>query len=293
VSALVIAGCGLLGSSVARASRQSFPKRKIVGVEPDEAARAGAAALGVFDVVVADLEAVSPHLSAAGSVDCIGVAATPPAQLAAAMLALAPLCGLVMDVGSIKAGVVTELERSGAPPACIVPCHPMAGSHQQGPAAGQAELFRGRWVFVVPMTSSAGAAVQLAHEFWQALGAHTTAIDAHAHDAAVAYTSHLPHLLSSSYMTVDSPVIAAAGTGYMEFTRLAKANPTMWSQVLVANGSALRPLLDGLRESLAEVSELIETGDAPALEAWLGVQKEKRERVQQQLEGSVGGDREA
>lgn len=285
MSTLVIAGCGLLGTSVALAYRRVYPSANIVGIEPDSTARAAAETQGVYSHLYAATQtAVSEFPTVAAPAEVIGIAATPPAQLAATMSALAEFCTLVMDVGSIKAPVVEALLAAGAGAQAvarnIVPCHPMAGSHLQGPAAGSAELFDDRWVFVVPMVSSDASAVRSAHDFWQQLGAQTDEIEPLAHDRAVAYTSHLPHLLASAYMGIATPLPAAAGTGFMEFTRLAKANPEMWSQVLTANRAGWRPLLGSYIESLQALDGFIATGDTAEIEAWLEARKAERVAIE-------------
>ncbi len=288
VKTLIIVGCGLLGSSVALAFRATNPTARIVGVDTNELVRTEASALPVYDSVSASIS----QLDLAGtSGSMIGVVATPPTYIAQNVRELAPLCALVVDVGSVKAPVIDALVAAGGAPDNFVPCHPMAGSHRQGPASGSAELFDGRWVFVVGTKQSADlkpapefSALDLptptlsamAHVFWQSLGARTQDIDALEHDRAVAYTSHLPHLLASAYMAVDSPDVAAAGTGFMEFTRLAKANPEMWSQVLQSNQVVWRPLLASYISNLQNLDALIENGDTQEIMAYLSARREER-----------------
>lgn len=282
---LVIAGCGLLGTSVARAFREQFAgegpaKIRIVGIESNPVALAEAQTLShpeagpVYDQVCSSVAQLNLEAAAdALEHPVISVVATPPAFIPEAVRELAPLCTLVMDVGSIKAPIVDALASRVAN---FVPCHPMAGSHRQGPASGSADLFVDRWVFVVASTGASTDLTALAHAFWQSLGARTQEIDPKVHDQAVAYTSHLPHLLASAYMAVDSPDVAAAGTGFMEFTRLAKSNPEMWSQVLHANQAAWRPLLAGYIESLQALETLIEQGDIEAIKTYLSARRDER-----------------
>ena len=279
MTTLIVAGCGLLGTSVARAYRRLHPDASIVGIEPDASTREAAVDLGVYSEVVSALsnaQALDANLVR----DSIGIAATPPALLAQSLLALAPLCDLVMDVGSIKGPVIEELQQlvasGGTVVRHVVPCHPMAGSEERGPRAGDADLFNDRWVFIVPTTLSDADKVRSAHEFWRELGARTQQIPAEAHDQAVAYTSHLPHLLSSAYMEVERPQTAAAGTGFMGFTRLAKANPEMWSQILIANRQAWRPLLQRYIEQLQQADQLAANGDVEALGQWLDSRRGER-----------------
>lgn len=290
MTTLVVAGCGLLGTSVARAYRRLHPDSSIVGIEPDASARQAANALGVYTDVVSGLNEVSA-LTASTQQNSIGIAATPPALIAKSLLALAPLCELVMDVGSIKGPVIDELRQlqdsAAGDLSHVVPCHPMAGSEESGPAAGNADLFSDRWVFVVPTPSSAADKVRHAHEFWRELGAQTQQMDAQAHDEAVAYTSHLPHLLASAYMEVERPEASAAGTGFMGFTRLAKANPEMWSQVLIANRDAWAPLLQRYIERLQQADKLVSSGDSKALGRWLEMRREERLAAEPQPPGRL------
>jgi len=289
VTNLIVAGCGLLGTSVARAYRAQHPNATIVGIEPDTHARDTAAKLSVYSQVVPRVKDTQ-GIAGLSTDNSIGIAATPPAHLAGCLLELAQVCHLVMDVGSIKGPVISELqsiattnrvvpdnERTGQSVlGHVVPCHPMAGSEDRGPTAGRADLFAGRSVFVVPIAASLAEKVQLAHEFWRGLGAETEEIDAATHDQAVAYTSHLPHLLASVFMEVESPQAAAAGTGFMGFTRLAKANPEMWSQVLVANRQAWQPLLQRYIELLQQADQLVASGDTGAVKDWLEQRRQER-----------------
>jgi len=304
---LVIVGCGLLGTSVAWAYRQQFPatQTRIVGIDNSSAALAEAEGLAVYDHLYSSLSA----LGAAEPADLtqnlaspvIGIVATPPAFIAETVYQLAPFCSLVMDVGSFKAPVIEDLAKlaSEANPGSgsgaqeinnFVPCHPMAGSHRQGPGSGVGELFAQRWVFVLPGAAVEPELIALAHAFWQSLGARTQDIEARAHDDAVAYTSHLPHLLAAAYMTVDTPAVAAAGTGFMEFTRLAKANPDMWSQVLQANQSAWRPLLARYIESLQSLEALIDQGDADSLRSYLSARRDERVELESKTPRPGSGD---
>lgn len=284
----MVAGCGLLGTSVARAFRRANPQAVMIGIEPHQQSRDDALKQGVFTQVVGSLGEAKSLVVAISGAHVIAVAATPPAHLAETMVELALWCDLVMDVGSIKAPVVEALQAlpAAARLTNLVPCHPMAGSHERGPAAAFAELFDRRWVFVVPLPTSSASHVKDAHAFWSSLGASTEEIDAHAHDTAVAYTSHLPHLLASAYMEVETPEPAAAGTGFMEFTRLAKANPEMWGQVLVSNRAAWQPVLRSYIKVLQRIDGMVDSADATQVEAWLEARKEDRLAAEQ---GAVAG----
>ena len=253
---LLILGCGLLGCSVAMAARAAGAAKSIVGFDPDAASVASARQLDAFDSVSllhdpADLSKADwPNAD-------IAVVAGPPSSLADGVERLAAVAELVLDVGSVKVPVLSALEERGRVPAHFVPCHPMAGSHLAGGLAAQANLFRDRWVFVAAEATTDPAAQARAHEFWRALGARTTDLSPAEHDAAVAYTSHLPHLLAAVYAGLADVVPAAAGPGFRDFSRLARANPALWADILRTNRGHILPLVEKLQEALTEARALL------------------------------------
>lgn len=291
---LLILGCGLLGASTALAARATGTAQTIIGVDPSPASVAAAGALGVFDrveLLVEPQQATTatpiPGLPIPGLKDTeqpidIGVAAGPPSTLADSVRRLVGVCELVVDVGSVKAPVLASLAATGSVPANYVPCHPMAGSEQAGAAAAQADLFRNRQVFVTPADHCVPELCARAHDFWRALGANTSELTPQAHDAAVAYTSHLPHLLASAYVGMDNPLPAAAGPGYHDFSRLAKANPVLWADILTANRAQVLPLIEQLQAALAEARAVLATPDAAGQDGlvdYLTERQQARERV--------------
>ena len=86
------------------------------------------------------------------------------------------------------------------------------------------------------------------------------------HDAAVARTSHVPHLVSRALagLAPDSPL---AGTAFRDMTRVARADAALWAGILHANRDAVESALDELGERLDELRALL--GDEARLrEAW-------------------------
>ena len=121
------------------------------------------------------------------------------------------------------------------------------------------------------------------HFFWRALGAHVVLRDAARHDAEVAWTSHLPHLLAFAFAHAfgGAPGSAreVAGSGFRDFTRIAQSDPELWADILTANRKALAAPFGALSESLAALARAVEAGDAEGLEALLSSAREHLSRV--------------
>ena len=107
--------------------------------------------------------------------------------------------------------------------------------------------------------------------------AHLTFSNPDEHDRIIAYTSQLPHVVSSAF--IGSPTAAdhtgfSAGS-YKDMTRVARLNEKMWTELFLENRENLLPEVRTLQANLARFASALEADDAAALEALL---REGRER---------------
>jgi cyclohexadieny/prephenate dehydrogenase len=262
---LAVVGLGLLGGSVALAARKRGIARQVVGATRSADACAMAVASGAVDRIL-------PITEVARGADLI-VLATPVGAMAASvrqMRGLEPGC-LVTDVGSVKAPLVETLPGL-LPPGCVyVGSHPMAGSHHRGMSHARADLFE-RAVCIVTEASDAIAGARVV-AFWEALGARVVRRSAAQHDAEVAWVSHLPHLLAFAFAgsLAAAPAAAAelAGAGFRDFTRIARSDAELWTDILTANRKALAAPLGAAGAQLEAIARALEAGDAEGLDRLL------------------------
>ena len=211
-----------------------------------------------------------------------------PVDAAADLLTrAAPFLGnatLITDVGSTKGTIVARAQALGLG-AKFVGSHPLAGDHRSGWAASRRALFMRAKVFVCPTRTSLPATIKLARAFWRSLGALPVDLTAKTHDAEVAYTSHLPHLLSAALARTLSRANhprSALGAGGRDATRLASSSPVMWSAIVAANGPNLTRALDAYSKELRQLRKAASNGDAAAIHelftatgAWAGPARRK------------------
>jgi cyclohexadieny/prephenate dehydrogenase len=283
---LALIGTGHIGGSVALGLRAAGRIARAVGYDLEPAHAARALELGIVDEVAA-----SPAAAAAGA-DLV-VLATPVGALAAAAAALAPALEracLVVDVGSTKAAVAAAVERSLPLPGRYVPCHPIAGTERTGPDAADAALLRGRRVLLTPTARTLPEALAAATGLWTDCGARATVLDAALHDRVLAIVSHLPHVAAFALAgAVDrlleaDPALGAearglAGGGFLDTTRIAASDPSMWRDIFVDNRAALLPLVDALVEELGALAAAIREGDGAALLSAVTRARRGRQRV--------------
>ena len=268
IARLCVAGGGLMGGSLARALRAAGQVGEIVGWGRDPAHLERALALGVIDRFEQDAAA------AAAGADMV-VLAVPVGATGEVLARLQPGLSpeaVVTDVGSTKGSVVADVRRvlGGLPP-WFVPGHPIAGTEQSGVEASVTGLFAGRRVILTPEPETAAAAVARVRAMWEAVGAQVVETSAAHHDAVLAATSHLPHMLA--YALVDTlarmddsaEIFEYAAGGFADFTRIASSNPAMWHDICLANREALVAVMDRFLDDLARLREAVAAGDSEFL----------------------------
>ncbi|HSF06027.1 MAG TPA: prephenate dehydrogenase/arogenate dehydrogenase family protein [Methylomirabilota bacterium] len=279
IQRLAVIGVGLLGGSIAKAARAHGLAREIVGIGRQRERLEPARRDGTLDRATAD-----PVEGVRGA-DFV-VLATPVQTIERLLQTLWPVLGaeaILTDVGSTKAAIVRTAERLSADRSLgFVGSHPMAGSEQNGYGVARSDLFRGATVIVTPTESSAPAAVKAVSAFWESLGAgRILTMDPTAHDRAVAAVSHLPHLVACALVDaverLDPAAFDVAARGFRDTTRIAAADPEVWEAIFLANREAMAASTREFLRALAELSHLLDTGDAAALRAALTRIKARRE----------------
>jgi len=266
IERLAVLGLGLLGGSVALAARERGVAREVVIATRSAAARARALAQGALRAVEDPADAVQGAQ--------LVVLATPVSAMEATLARAASRLAagaVVTDVGSVKGGPCERLQGLLPPGVDFVGSHPMAGSHERGPEHARADLFEGEFCIVASgARSQASAQVR---RFWEALGCRVVERDPAVHDAEVAWTSHVPHVLAFAFTAAlrEAPAGAAelVGPGFRDFTRIARSQPGLWGDILAANRKALAGPLEEVRRALAELSRAIEAEDSEAVERWI------------------------
>jgi prephenate dehydrogenase len=229
-----MAGCGLIGGSLALALRETHDVRAFDPAGTGDIA--GTARLE--DLLAAD----------------IVVVATPLSQIVPTLRALAVHGNgtVLMDVGSLKRDV-SAFAASAPSTARIVGGHPMAGTTDRGYAAARADLFQGRPFFLVPTARSDERAMGLAGEVARAVGAIPTVVSAQEHDRIVAVLSGLPLAVAIALARVGADVSEFAGPGFRDATRLAHTPPELADALLKGNAAEVRAALAKLRAALDEI----------------------------------------
>ncbi|NOT12668.1 MAG: bifunctional prephenate dehydrogenase/3-phosphoshikimate 1-carboxyvinyltransferase [Methylococcaceae bacterium] len=289
---ICVIGVGLIGGSIARAVRQQGLSKTIVGYgrQEDEQNLQKAKQLGVIDDYYLDIE------PAVQDADCV-VIATPVGAIESIFTLLKPFWSdqtIYSDVGSTKGSVICAAQRVfGYIPDNLVPAHPIAGAEQSGVDASLADLFVNKRLIITPSIATRPDALNKVRHCWEQIGAIVSVMSAKQHDAVLAATSHLPHILAFALVDLlghkdeQNEIFKYAAGGFKDFTRIASSDAIMWQDICVANKDEIIPLIQQTREQLDRIQHLLEINDSQQLFETFTYARKARQRFLEQFETTM------
>jgi len=290
-ASIAICGGGLIGTSLALALAALGHRVRVA--DRDAAVRRDLAARLEGTEVTVPVTVHEDWLAAARDADVV-IAAVPPSAIPRVLAEAAIVArpdALLTDVAGVKEGVVAAVaDALVAIPGAVarfVGGHPMAGSERSGPSAGDAGLFTGATWVLTPTDETADASLSRAGDVARLLGARVLVLRPDEHDHIVGLVSHLPQLVASVLADVAAEavgtdreaVMAVAGPGFRDTTRIAASDPALWLDIVGGNRGAILEALGAYLRRLHEVADAIERSDPTALERVLQRASAARQRL--------------
>ena len=179
---------------------------------------------------------------------------------------------VVTDLASIKGHVIDSMACDYAN---FVPGHPIAGSEHSGVAFADGALFRGREVILTPLPHTAADATEQVKAMWDLTGAYIQQMGVEEHDALLAASSHMPHIVAYALTRAlerdASDAMVHGGGALRDMTRIAGSDPLMWTDISVTNQTALLNAIDGFQDEMTSLRDLIASCDAAALRDYFAI----------------------
>jgi len=265
-----IIGCGLIGSSLARAIKKNNLAEKIVSSN-----RSDAANKKVIELKIVDESSSDTKKMAEGS-DLV-VIATPLSSYEDVISKIKNSLNngvILTDVGSVKENIINLVEKHIPENISWIPSHPIAGTEESGPEAGFSELFQNRWCILTPSKKAKEKDINLLQTFWEKIGSKVDIMEAEQHDYILSITSHIPHLIAYNIVNTsiniqdekESIIIKYSAGGLRDFTRIAASNPIMWRDVFIQNKKNTSKMIDKFIRNLEDLKKAIENEDGKKLE---------------------------
>ena len=163
--------------------------------------------------------------------------------------------------------------------------HPMAGTEQSGFKHSKENMFKGASMIIVPPVYDDILFLEKIKGLLAPAGfGRLTVTTAEKHDAMIAFTSQMAHLVSNAF--IKSPTVLehkgfSAGS-YKDLTRVAWLNERMWAELFLENREYLLYELDLFLASLKEYRDALQNEDFDNLQALLYDGKRLKEKVDRQ-----------
>jgi prephenate dehydrogenase len=267
---ITIIGCGLIGGSMALALKRRRPDDSIACLDLPERLPA------IREACVSDQIGTMEDFPAYVPESSIVIIATPVQSVLSVLEQLRPFLRggtIVTDVGSTKNVITSGAQKLLPPGAHFVGGHPIAGSERSGVEAADALLFSDRVYALCPYPDTPPEALITLIGFAESLLAIPITLDPEEHDRIMAMVSHLPQLISVALMQTARAGDAEhgmlekiAGRGFLDMTRLAASDYSMWKGILETNQEAIREAVDRFGKTLSKLNGTM-TGGETAL-AW-------------------------
>jgi prephenate dehydrogenase len=260
---VTIIGCGLIGSSFALALKQHGSATLIAGWDSSPVVLDEALRRGIIDEID---ESFANGDRSSSDLIYLAMPVTEIIKfLGESGFHIKP-GAVVTDAGSTKKEICHTAHTQLGKEIVFIGGHPIAGSHQSGPANARADLFAGApYVLIRDNLDGDSKELRALSNTLAHLGAGVTFMTAAEHDRHVALLSHLPQLLSSALAATvknTSTPISLAGSGYRDMTRLAASTWSMWHDILATNPLPIADALTQLIERLSSVrNELLEQSE--------------------------------
>jgi prephenate dehydrogenase len=241
---VALVGLGLISGSLARALKSSQWEGKLIAWGPREPSLKRGLELGVID----DYSLVLSDIVEQADVIVVGAPPIATAEVLRELTALgvdAVRKPVITDLASIKGYVVDALSVDYPD---FVPGHPIAGSEHSGVEHADAALFNGREIILTPLPETNPTAIETISAMWALTGGYIRQMSVTAHDAMLAASSHMPHLVSYALTGAlerdDSDPMVHGGGALRDMTRIAASDPLMWTDIAITNRDALLHSID-------------------------------------------------
>jgi prephenate dehydrogenase len=262
-----IIGLGLMGGSLSLALKKSSDNYRFIGLDHNKEHCYQALTMGLVDEIVYTLDEIK---------QCDIIILTIPVD---SIIAIANQLGTldenctVIDLGSTKAKIsesIPEKLRKN-----FVTAHPMTGTEKFGPTAALDNLYEGKVVVLCDMEKSGTYQQKVAKKLFSDMKMILVFMGAKEHDRHAAFISHMPHALSyalaNAVMQQEDPesIVALAGGGFKDMSRIAKSSPKMWEDIFRQNQANLIEAIEAFETELKKCRHMVENEEWDTLNTWM------------------------
>jgi len=267
ITKIGIVGLGLMGGSLSIALKETSNHYHFIGYDHNTSHCKDALLLGLVDEIAKTLTELQT---------CDTIFLTIPVDAIIAVsqqLTHLPSTCTIIDLGSTKEKIslsIPEKIRFN-----FVTAHPMTGTEKFGPTAAIPNLYENKVVVLCDIEKSGKHQQAIAKQVFTNIGMKLVYMDAKEHDRHAAYISHMPHALSYAlansvmHQEAKESILALAGGGFKDMSRIAKSSPNMWEDIFRQNKDNLLEAINTFQSELKKCQKMVENEEWKALNHWM------------------------
>lgn len=272
---IAVIGLGLIGGSICKALKANT-FHHIMGLDTNEETLKKALEQGAID------EAITEERLGEAGLTIVALYPTAIVDFVKANADRFRKGSIVMDICGVKGYIVKNctpvLEDRGV---IFIGTHPMAGTEHSGFDYSTETLFRKASFIITPTENTPQIAIDLVSTLGSSMGfGQVVLATPEQHDANIAYTSQLAHVVSNAY--VKSPSLFRAdgfsAGSFLDLTRVAYLNEEMWSSLFMCNKEALLFEVNTIINELTKYRDAMVNDDIDTLRDILRDGRERKEK---------------
>ncbi len=278
---ILIVGCGLIGSSILRASLNKKASKNFFVYEKS---KKNIREIKKINKKIIILKKLDNKIS---DMDFV-IIATPMSQYERVIPHLNKYLSkksLITDVGSTKGNISKLKKNSLSKSLDWIMSHPISGSEVSGPKYGSKSLFVNKWCIIFSDKNKIKQKKLV--NFWKKIGSKVIIMDEKVHDKIFSITSHLPHLIAYNLIktaqdfqkTQKKDVIKFSAGGLRDFSRIAASNEIMWRDIFFNNKNNIVSAINLFIKNLKSFKKNIENLDDKTLRKKLVNSKKVRQQI--------------
>ena len=245
---VLIIGCGLLGSSLARRISKKKMARKIIVYEKS---KSNIAKINKLKLPIKIVKTLKDGVEVSDLI----IFCTPMSEYRRIILQINKFISpktLITDIGSSKIESLKIIKKSLKKNVHWISSHPIAGSEVSGPEHGRENIFENKWCILIKDKKTNLRHLKFLNSFWKKLGSKTVIMNSQKHDKIFSITSHLPHLVAYNLVKTAQDfekiqkfnLIKYSAGGLRDFSRIAASNEIMWRDIFFDNKNNVIKAID-------------------------------------------------
>ena len=281
MKSILIIGCGLIGSSILRASIAKKVAKKIYIYEKS---KKNILKIKKINSKLIFLNKLDKKIS---NIDLV-ILCTPMSQYGKIIPYFNKFLNkksIITDVGSTKQSVLELKDKKLDKSLNWILSHPISGSEVSGPDFGSKNLFEKKWCVIVTDKNKKNSNKLV--RFWKKLGSKVIFMNSIEHDKIFAITSHLPHLIAYNLIKTAQDfqkkhkknIIQYSAGGLRDFSRTAASNEIMWRDIFFNNKKNMINTINSFIKNLEKFKKIIVNNENKKLTKVLINSKKVRRQI--------------